>query len=254
MNFLIVTKYTFKECLKSKVLVSVFFLAVFLLIASFITSEMTYKTVHRVAVDIGFGLSTISAVGMSIFLGVNLISNEIENRTLYMVLSKPISRSEFYLGKFLGLSLMTLLNVLILTSQTYLLSLFFGGKIDPLFFYVGLFIYLESLIILSITVLLSMVTNKYLTIFFVLVLYTVGYALDSTVQTRMVSNFPLLKSFLQVIELTLPMFYKINFKDLLIYKEFVPGAVLLKSFIYACSYILCINFLGLLIFNRRDLN
>ncbi len=249
-----ITKYTFKEYVKGKVILSVVFLAIALLLATLVSAELTYKTVHRVAVDIGFGLATISAVTMSIFLGVTLISSEIENRTLYMVLSKPISRIEFFIGKFFGLSLMSFVNVLVLTSQTFVLSIFFGGNIDPLFFYVSGLIFIEALVVLSLTILFSLFTNKYLSIFFVFVLYTVGHALDSTVQTKVVASAPILKLFLYILEYILPMFYKLNFKDFLLYETSLPFETILHSFAYGFFYILFINTVSLLIFTKKDLD
>ncbi len=250
----VIAQYTFREYLKSKVLLSVIFLSIGLMLASFLAAELTYKTLHRVVADFGFGLATLSSVSMAVFLGVNLISTEIENRTLYMILSKPVSRIQFFLGKLIGLSLMNLLNVFILVAQTFLMMAIFDGTIDYLFYYLIVFIFLEATLILSLSVLFSLFTNRYLAIFFVVVLYIVGHALDNSIQTRMAEALPWLKMILEIFNITLPMFYKLNFKDYLLYDVSVDNLNILGSMIYGICYISFINLLNLFIFNKKDLD
>lgn len=251
---LIIAKYTFQEYLRSRILLSVIVLGFLLMFTSFLATELTYKTIHRVVVDFGFGLATLSSISMAVFLGVNLISTEIENRTLYMVLSKPVSRTDFFIGKILGLSLMNLLNVFILVFQTFLMTLYFDGSIDTLFYFVFVLIFLESLLMLSLSVFFSLFTNRYLAMFFVFALYVVGHALDNSIQSRMADALPSLKIFLELINVIFPMFYKLNFKDYLLYDVGVDNFKLFLSIVYGSTYIIFVNFVNLLIFNKQDLD
>lgn len=253
-NILIVSYFTFQEFIKSHVLMSVVSLAVFISFFTVIISKLTYKTIERVVLDVGLGVANIGSIAMAIFLGVSLISNEVENRTLYMVISKGIKRSEFFIGKFLGLAVLLFLSTVLLGGQTLILNLLNGGEFNMLFIWVCFFIFIESLIVLLITIFFSMITNKYLSMFYSLVLYLIGHSLDSSLQSKMAKVSKSLQSFLIKLDYVLPMFYKMNFKDFLLYQPTLDADVLFKSISYGFFYTLALLFLNTLVFNNRDFN
>ena len=95
--------YTFKEIFKSKILVSVFFAGLGLMLVTYVATEFTYGVPERVALDFGLGILSLSSLAISLFLGATLLSKEIDSRTVYMVISRPVPRFAFILGKLLGL-------------------------------------------------------------------------------------------------------------------------------------------------------
>jgi ABC-type transport system involved in multi-copper enzyme maturation permease subunit len=253
-NIYVIARFTFKEFIKSKILISILALSFFLFLFTFITSELTYSTVVRVILDVGLGMATISAVGMAIFLGANLLSQEIENRTLYMVLSKGVTRPEFFIGKSLGLILFLLLSTFILGGQTFVLGVMKGWNFTPLYFWVCFFIFIESVMVLLLTILFSIITNRYLTIFFVFTLYTIGHSLDGALQSKMAKLNPFLAKMLSLFDIVLPMFYKLNFKDFLLYRADIDMNVLNLSLSYAFVYCLGLFLLNIEIFRKKDLD
>jgi ABC-2 type transport system permease protein len=94
-----ITKYTFLDLYKSRILLNCLFLGILLLAATILASEFTYGTPEKVALDFGLGVTSISTVAIAIFMGVSLIANEIESRTIYLVLSRNIGRSDFIIVK-----------------------------------------------------------------------------------------------------------------------------------------------------------
>ena len=118
-----IAKYTFREIIKSKILVNVLILGIVLLGATYVAFSFTYGEPARVALDFGLGMLTLSSVGIAIFIGVGLLSKEIESRTVYMIISRPVPRYAFITGKLLGLAGVLILNILLLTALT--LSLYF---------------------------------------------------------------------------------------------------------------------------------
>ncbi|MDO9181767.1 MAG: ABC transporter permease subunit, partial [Bacteriovorax sp.] len=128
----VVAKYTFIEVYRSKVMLSIVFIAIGLVFISYVASEFAYGAPAKVALDFGFGLTSISNLIMSIFIGSTLLSKEIENRTLYMILSRPISRTSFMLGKVIGLSSVLIINTLILSLLSVGIYCFLGGHSSPL--------------------------------------------------------------------------------------------------------------------------
>ena len=71
---------------------------------TYVATEFTYGVPERVALDFGLGMLSLSSLSISLFLGVSLLSKEIESRTVYMVISRPVPRFAFIIGKILGLS------------------------------------------------------------------------------------------------------------------------------------------------------
>jgi len=103
-NILTIAKFTFIEVYRSKIMLGVVFLALGMLIMTMVASAFAYGAPDKVALDFAIGMMSVANLLIAIFLGVTLISKEIESRTLYMVLSRPISRFAFLLGKIFGLS------------------------------------------------------------------------------------------------------------------------------------------------------
>ena len=152
---LIVAKYTFIEVYRSKVMLSIFFMAIGLILVTYIASEFAYGAPAKVALDFGFGLTSISNLIMAIFIGSTLLSKEIENRTLYMILSRPLSRTSFMLGKVAGLSSVLAINTTILGLVTVGIYCFLGGKPSGLMFWTGWFSLVEAFIIMLFAILFS---------------------------------------------------------------------------------------------------
>src|SRR6476659_1520795 len=128
MKTLTIAFYTFKEIWKSKILLNVFFVGIGLMIVTYVATEFTYGVPERVALDFGLGMLSLSSLSISLFLGVTLLSKEIESRTIYMVISRPVPRYVFILGKIFGLLGIQGLNILILSSMSLLSVVLLGGK------------------------------------------------------------------------------------------------------------------------------
>ena len=92
-----IAKYTFVEIYKGKILYNVLLIGIGLILLTYVASEFTYGVPSRVALDFGLGTLYLSSVGIALFLGATLISKELENRTVYMILSRPLKRSSFLL-------------------------------------------------------------------------------------------------------------------------------------------------------------
>ena len=101
-----ITLITFKEGIRNRAVYGISLLALLLFGANFLVAGMMPRDVGKVAVD--FALSTISLSGilLVLFIGINLLAKDIDRRTIYMVLARPISRSQYIIGKFFGMCLL----------------------------------------------------------------------------------------------------------------------------------------------------
>src|SRR4051794_12538260 len=96
---------TFREARRNKIFYSTLFFAVILILTSTLVTEVTFVSMDRILRDVGFATINLFAVGMAIFLGIGMVNREIERKTIYTVISKPVPRWAFILGKDLGLLL-----------------------------------------------------------------------------------------------------------------------------------------------------
>lgn len=102
---------TFKEGIRNRAVYGISIFALLLLGANLLISDMIMREVGKVAVDMA--LSTVSFTGLLLvlFVGINLMAKDLDKRTIYMVLSRPISRSQYIFGKFLGMVLLILTTI-----------------------------------------------------------------------------------------------------------------------------------------------
>lgn len=253
-KILTISKFTVKEVVQSKILFNVIFLGLFLLLVTAIAFKFTYGSPSRVALDFGLGTLSLSAIGISLFMGIGLISNELESRTIYMILSRPVKRSSFIIGKYLGLSLVVLLNIVILASLTLSVFVYTGGVINFLIIFSLVYILAEALLMLSLVGVLSLITNKVMTVILSLTIYIVGHAIAAAKTTTLVKITPALAKLLDFYHFVLPGFYKLNLKDLVLYDQKVSDYYIYGNLLYACLYILFLTLLSIFIFNRKNLD
>ncbi|PIK14475.1 ABC transporter permease subunit [Halobacteriovorax sp. JY17] len=254
MKSFTIAKYTFSEFLQSKILYNVFFLSLGLFVLTYVASEFTYGVPNKIALDFGFGAASISTLLISIFLGANLIVREVENRTLYMILSRPISRAEFIVGKTLGLVGIVFLNTVILGSVSLSLYFLMGGAWSYLIPFVFFFIVLEAIIVLLVVILFSLVTSTVLAVVNTLVIYISSYAIYEVSHTTFVENNILFKKVLSVGSYILPGLSNFNIKDYVLYEKIIALPNLGYGILYGLSYIMFLLLLCVTIFNQKNLD
>lgn len=249
-----VSLYTLKELIKSKLLYYVFLLSIFFAIITYIASEFTFATPARVALDVGIGLISLVSIGISIFLGVSLIAKEIDQRTIYMVLTRPISRSSFLIGRILGMLLFLVLVHFILGISSLGIFFYFGGKFNDLIFWVFLFNYFESIIVLLIVILFSLISNSTISVVNTFIILISGHVISDTKILTFVQYRSSLKSFLEAMSYVLPNFYKMNLKGFLLYDKQIALSYNLSVLTYAIFYSVFLLAISSFIFSKKNLD
>lgn len=250
----LVARYTFIEIYKSKIMLSIFILGLALVAISFVASEFSYGVPARIALDFGFGALTLSSVGMAIFIGVSLVSKEIESRTVYVTLSRPIPRYCFLLGKIVGLAGILVVNILVLGLMTLSFYHLLGGSFNILFLWMLLFAFFESLLTLLIVILFSLLTNITMSVIYTLAIYVAGHAVGDLMLLPYVKSNPFLEQVVGLYSWFFPNFSKINVKDYAIYKQALPLDYLCGATAYAFCYALVLLLISSFIFQRKNLD
>jgi ABC-type transport system involved in multi-copper enzyme maturation permease subunit len=116
----IVAWHVFKESVRDRVLYGIGAFAVLLVAAALLIGQITAGQDLKIIKD--FGLATIEIAGamMAVFIGIGLVSREIERRSIFALLAKPLPRWEFIVGKYLGLVLTIAVNVAAMTVAFFI--------------------------------------------------------------------------------------------------------------------------------------
>jgi ABC-type transport system involved in multi-copper enzyme maturation permease subunit len=120
---------TWREAIRSKLLYTLFFFALVLILASLILANISYVERNRILQDIAMASIRFFSVAIAIFVGVGLIHREVDRRTVYTILSKPLSRGEFLLGKYFGLVATLWLQAAIMSGVFVAISQFRGVEL-----------------------------------------------------------------------------------------------------------------------------
>ena len=168
---------TIKEATRNKVFYSIFFFALLIILNSFIFTELTIAVFDRIVRDAATGAIDFFGALLAIFLGIGLVSREVDRKTIYTVVTKPIRRSEFILGKFLGLAgvlVATLGAMYVSFLVVHYLFLVEDPPLQPLLWYFALTL-MELGVVVAFAMLFSTFSSSLLSAFFTVGMYVIGH-------------------------------------------------------------------------------
>ncbi len=249
----VIGKYTFIELLKSRVIYNTFFLGLGLLVVSYIAAEFTYGVPQKVALDFGLGALSLSATGIAIFLGGSLVHKEIESRTVQMVLSRPVKRHVFMVGRVFGMSVLLSINVIILGVMTTVMYFVLGGAFEKLILWSILFSLMEAVLMLNVVVLFSMITTTTLSVIFSLIILILGHNISNSLELTAVKTNPVLETVIRVYSYIFPDLSRLNIKDYVLYENSLELFYLLKMGTYGLIYSSILLFVSSVLFTNKDL-
>jgi ABC-type transport system involved in multi-copper enzyme maturation permease subunit len=114
-----VAVHVFKESVRDRVPYNLVVFAVLLIGSSYLLGQLTAGQDVKIIKDLGLAATSVFGLFIAIFIGIGLVSKEVERRSVYSLLSKPISRPQFIVGKYAGLVLTLAVNVAVMTIAVY---------------------------------------------------------------------------------------------------------------------------------------
>jgi ABC-type transport system involved in multi-copper enzyme maturation permease subunit len=253
MNVFVIAWNTYRETIRNRVLYNILFFAIFLIVLSIFVGDWSLG--ERVKIVKDFGLATMSIFGLliAIFIGIGLVHKEIEKKTIYFVLAKPVRRFEVILGKYLGLILTLLINLTIMTIGLYLVLWFIEGELDWALLKAISLIYLEILVVISVAILFSTLTSPTLSAILTLVVFISGHT-TPTLKLFMDRNpQKLFSSFLKVIYYLVPNLSNFNIRGEVVHHLPVDSVRLFYILGYGVFYVSIMLMLSILVFRKKDL-
>ena len=166
---------TFRENLRDKILYNLLLFSVLLIAASILLGTLTIAEQEKIVTDMGLAAINLIGVIIAIFVGIGLVSKEIERRTIYTILARPISRAQFVLGKYLGLVVTLSVNVLIML-MVFLLTLWWGhASIHWVLLQAVGLILVELLVVTALALFFSTFSSVMVSASMTLGLYVIGH-------------------------------------------------------------------------------
>ncbi|TKJ28282.1 hypothetical protein CEE39_10185 [bacterium (candidate division B38) B3_B38] len=243
---------TFREAIRDRILYLLLFFALLMIFTSRIASLLTVGEESKIIIDVGLSAISFFGVLMAILIGITLVSREIEKRTIYNILSKPIRRYQFLLGKYAGLLLTILIMDFIMTLGLLLTLYFKSGRFElHLLLAMGLF-FCELFIITAFAIFFSTFTTPILSSIFTLAIYAVGHLSWNllALKERIASFWG--KALCFMLYYLLPNLENFNIKNEVVHQLTIGWKTVLLAIGYGISYSVVIILLATLIFQRRD--
>ncbi len=122
---------TFREAIRNKLLYTLLGFAIVMIGAGVLLATLSYVEVEEILQDMGMAAIRLFSAGIAIFVGVGLIHDEVERRTIFTILSKPVSRGEFLVGKWAGLTFTVWLQLVLMAAAFALVSWLAGADLSP---------------------------------------------------------------------------------------------------------------------------
>ncbi|MCP4522736.1 MAG: ABC transporter permease [Candidatus Gracilibacteria bacterium] len=242
---------TFKEIVRNKFLYMILFFGLAFIAFSLALGQLTLGEEEKIVID--FGLAMIEIFGFIgvLFVGSQLLFKEIDGKTIFLILSKPIDRYEFILGKFIGF---TGTIALIIFVQSLLFLSVLGLKSIDIDIYIIMslvFTFFKLEILLALVFFFSTFVSNIVTILATIMIYLLSHSFSNLLDLAVRSKNTILQYFIQGIEVLFPPMEALNIKDVIgSFKEFGHLYFIYNTF-YSFVYIAVVMYFAIQIFNRK---
>ena len=240
--------------MRDRVLYNTVLFVILLIIASVVMGRIAVGQEVKIIIDLGLSAMTIFGVLIAIFLGIGLVSKEIENGAIANILSKPVRRSEFILGKYFGLCLTLLVNSAVMAAAITLALLYAqGGGAQPHKIWPSVWlIFLELAIMTAVALLFSCFSSPALSALFALLIFLIGRWSPDLKLFAETSGSAATRAVSRTLYYLLPNLANFNFINETAHGETAPWRMVAGNTVYAAFYVAAALAAAALIFNRRN--
>jgi ABC-type transport system involved in multi-copper enzyme maturation permease subunit len=255
----------FRESVRDKVLYNLVAFAVLLMAASYLIGQLTAGQDIKIIKDLGLAAIATFGLMIAVFIGIGLVWKEVERRSIYSLLTKPLSRAEFILGKYCGLGLTLAVNVVVMVVAWYAvlayMSTGFPPEVraawpapatDPGMLRAVALILVELLLVTAIALFFSTFSSPFLSAGLTLGLWVIGHFNADLKNFQSVVDSQAAAWFAHALYYVLPNFAAFDIKQQVVHAQPVPGAYLATTALYGGVYIALLLVASVAIFSRRD--
>jgi ABC-type transport system involved in multi-copper enzyme maturation permease subunit len=242
----------FREASRNRVTVVVFMFAFVMIFSATVSIELTVATFDRVMTDLGLGVMSLICAFLTIFLASGLIPREIERKTIFMILAKPISRTSFVLGRYAGnlVTVFFVLGVMIVLFVGQILTQRSALNHSHLASFVG--IALQVVVMTAVAFVFASVSSQYITAVCAAGLYFLGHLSSDLYKMADHAKSEVVQVIGKALYYALPNLDRLDFKARATYNELTTNTELLTATGYALAYSAVMLVIACLLFERRD--
>ncbi len=251
----------FRETIRDRILYLPGVFAVLLLACGLLLPQVAAGAEGKILLDLGLAVMGVLGLVVAVFVGTGLVNKEIEKRTVFVLIAKPMSRAEFIVGKHLGLTavLAVLMAMMVAVfGVAALISLNTGAQAGSMPLHTGailvscLFVTLELSLLVAAALLFGVFTSSLLASLFTFGLYVMGHLSTDLLSLAKLSKNPVIEQVTHTLYLILPNLALLDLKNQAVYGLLPPtGELLLRAF-YALAYTLLLLSVAVLVFAQRE--
>jgi ABC-type transport system involved in multi-copper enzyme maturation permease subunit len=255
----------FKESVRDKVLYNLVFFAILLMAASLLLGQLTAGQEVKIIKDLGLAATSIFGLFIAVFIGIGLVSKEVERRSIYALLVKPISRPQFIVGKYAGLVLTLAVNLSIMAVALYAVLAWTDATateavrkaweapaLDPQLVKAVLLIFAQLAIVTAVALLFSTFSSPLLSAALTFGLFVVGHFNQDLRNFEHVVESSALGYLLRAFYHVLPDLSAFNVTSQVVHGQAVPWSYMGATLAYGSAYIASLLVVAVWIFSRRD--
>jgi ABC-2 type transport system permease protein len=243
----------FREVIRDRILYVIGFFVLLLVLASRILPPIAVSADEKIFLDLGIGGISLLGAIVAIFVGTGLINKEIEKKTVLILIPKPLTTTEFIIGKHLGLS--AVLTVLIATMSIVYFSLMsllsINYPLQSLLIALG-YILLELALLTAVAMTFGVFTSSILATLLSFGVFIMGHLSRDLLQLSKITENPSIEQITKTLFLILPDLERLNLKNEAVYNILPNTGELISSLIYAVLYIILLLTITIIIFSRRQ--
>lgn len=255
----------FRESVRDKVLYNLVFFAILLMGASYVLGQLTAGQDVKIIKDLGLVATSIFGLFIAVFIGIGLVSKEVERRSIYSLLSKPIERYQFVVGKFVGLTLTLAVNLSVMTVALYgvlayvawmaspaVAAAWDAPALDPALLKAIALTFVELAIVTAIALFFSTFSTPMLSAALTFGLFVAGRFSADLRNFNQVLESPVATTLATVLYWILPNLAPFDVRAQVVHGQPVPAGYLLLTTLYGVIYIGAFVTAAMAIFARRD--
>ena len=260
-----VAVHVFKESVRDRVLYNLLLFAALLMGSSFLIGQLTAGQDVKIIKDLGLAAISLFGLFIAIFIGIGLVSKEVEKRSIYALLAKPVRREELIAGKFAGLAITLAINIAIMSAVYFAILAYYGWTepeairraweapaADPRLLVPIFLIYLQLLIVTAIALFFSTFTSPLLAAAFSLGLWIAGHFSADLKAFEQVGGGGAAAALGKALYYVLPNLSAFDVKSIAVHGRHVPAGLIAMNAASAAAYVGVLLIAAALIFSRRD--
>jgi ABC-type transport system involved in multi-copper enzyme maturation permease subunit len=244
---------TFREAVRDRILYLFIGFAMLLVVSTKIFGMLTVGDEAKIVKDIGLASMQFFSMLIAVMMSMLLVSREVDNRTVFNILAKPVQRWQFLLGKYLGLVAIVAANLLLITVVLSAMVLVYTGQWDPMLFFAAAMTLLEMLVLAAFAIFFAVLTKPILGSLMTLVVFLIGHMSGVLLMLSRELTGTFTRGAITVLYYLIPNLERFNFRTEVVHDLPIPPAAVGWAVVYALALVAAMLFLANLLFRSRDL-